>query len=118
LPVLCKEKGILCIKVPSKEELGAAAGIQVGTASVAIIQEGDSKKVIADIAKDVGAEAKAAAPKEEAPKEEPKEEKKEEAPKEEKKEEPKKEKPAKEKKEEKKPEEKKEEKPAEEPKKE
>lgn len=74
IPVLCKEKGIPCAKVPTKEELGAAAGIQVGTAAVAIVQEGDSKKIIAEIIKELGAGEKPA----EAPKEEPKEEKKEE----------------------------------------
>ena len=49
LPLLCKEKGIKCVMVPSKEELGAAAGMSVGTASVAITTEGDSKKIIKDI---------------------------------------------------------------------
>ena len=44
IPLLAKEKGILCIMVDSKEELGAAAGINVGTAAVAIIEEGDAKK--------------------------------------------------------------------------
>lgn len=49
LPVLAKEKGIPCIAVPSKEELGAAAGIGVSTAAVAIIKEGESKKIIKEI---------------------------------------------------------------------
>lgn len=48
LPILGKEKGIAVYKVPSKEELGAASGLQVGTAAVAVIEEGDSK---ADLAK-------------------------------------------------------------------
>lgn len=51
LPVLAKEKNIPCIEVPSKEELGAAAGLSVGTAAVAIVQEGEAKKIIAEIAK-------------------------------------------------------------------
>ena len=34
IPLLCKEKEIKCVAVPSKEELGAAAGLGVGTASV------------------------------------------------------------------------------------
>ena len=46
LPLLCKEKGILCIEVPSKEELGAAAGIDVPTAAIAIVDEGDAKDLI------------------------------------------------------------------------
>ncbi|PIN85928.1 50S ribosomal protein L7ae [Candidatus Woesearchaeota archaeon CG10_big_fil_rev_8_21_14_0_10_44_13] len=51
LPVLAKEKGIPCIEVPSKEELGAAAGLSVGTAAVAVIQEGEAKKLIAEVGK-------------------------------------------------------------------
>lgn len=51
IPLLAKEKGVKCIEVPSKEELGAAAGLSVGTAAVVIVQEGDAKKVIAEISK-------------------------------------------------------------------
>ncbi|HLC99296.1 MAG TPA: ribosomal L7Ae/L30e/S12e/Gadd45 family protein [Candidatus Nanoarchaeia archaeon] len=51
IPLLAKEKGVPCIEVPSKEELGAAAGLGVGTAAVAIVQEGDSKKVISELSK-------------------------------------------------------------------
>jgi len=46
LPLLCKEKGIPCAEVPSKEELGAAAGIQVGTSAVAVTEAGESKDII------------------------------------------------------------------------
>lgn len=49
LPVLCDEKKVPCSVVPSKEELGRSAGIQVPTSSIAIIEEGDSKKLVADI---------------------------------------------------------------------
>ena len=49
IPVLCKEKGVPCVEVPTKEELGIAAGIGVPTASVAIIKEGDAKNLIKDI---------------------------------------------------------------------
>lgn len=51
IPLLSKEKDILCVEVPSKEELGAAAGISVGTASIAIIEEGDAKNTVKDIIK-------------------------------------------------------------------
>jgi large subunit ribosomal protein L7Ae len=54
LPLLAKEKGIPCIEVPSKEDLGASAGIDVPTASVAISQEGEAKKLIASIAAKLG----------------------------------------------------------------
>ena len=42
LPVLCKEKGITCIEVDSKQKLGLAAGVNVSTASVAIINSGNA----------------------------------------------------------------------------
>jgi large subunit ribosomal protein L7Ae len=35
--------------VPSKEELGAAAGIQVGTGSVAVTEEGEAKNLIKQV---------------------------------------------------------------------
>lgn len=46
LPLLCKEKGIPCLEVPSKEELGAAAGIQVGTSAVAVTEAGEAASLI------------------------------------------------------------------------
>jgi len=52
----------------TKEELGASAGIKVGTAAVAIIAEGDSKKIIAEI-KPAETPKKEVAPKEEKSKE-------------------------------------------------
>ena len=53
IPLLSKEKGIICIEVPSKEELGAAAGLNVGTSSVAITVEGEAKTIIKQINSDV-----------------------------------------------------------------
>lgn len=49
LPLLSKEKGILCFEVPSKEELGAAAGLPRSTGAVAIIKEGEAKKVLKEL---------------------------------------------------------------------
>ncbi|MBC8500171.1 MAG: 50S ribosomal protein L7ae [Nanoarchaeota archaeon] len=46
LPLLCKEKDINYVEVDSKEQLGAAVGLPVGTAAVAIIQEGESKDIL------------------------------------------------------------------------
>ncbi|MBI4439579.1 50S ribosomal protein L7ae [Candidatus Woesearchaeota archaeon] len=46
LPIIAKEKGVPCVEVPSKEELGAAAGLDVGTSAIAIVQEGDAKDLI------------------------------------------------------------------------
>lgn len=44
---ICKEKNIPCNEVDSKQKLGIAAGLPVGTAAVAIIQAGDADKDIA-----------------------------------------------------------------------
>ncbi len=49
LPILCKEKQVPFVYVPSKEELGRASGINILTSSIAIVEEGDSKKIVADI---------------------------------------------------------------------
>ncbi len=49
MPTLCEEKGILMVPIPSREELGAAAGLTVSTSAIAIIQEGDAKKLIKEI---------------------------------------------------------------------
>ncbi len=49
IPMLAEEKGIMCVTVPSKEELGTAAGINRPTASVAIIVEGEAKNILKEI---------------------------------------------------------------------
>ena len=46
----CKEKGIPFVEVPSKEELGAAAGIDKPSASIAIVEAGEAKDLIKEIA--------------------------------------------------------------------
>jgi len=48
LPVLCEEKGIACVFVQSKAELGAAAGLPVGTSAIAVANAGDVAKKLAD----------------------------------------------------------------------
>lgn len=50
LPPLCEEKEIPYIYVPSKKELGAAAGIEVPSASVAITEPGKGRELVEDIA--------------------------------------------------------------------
>lgn len=52
LPVICKEKGIPCGEVDSKTKLGAAAGIPVSTASVAVIDAGEASSEIAKLKKE------------------------------------------------------------------
>ncbi len=50
IPIMAKEKGIPCFEVPSKEELGAAAGVGKATAAVAVTQEGEAKQLIKELA--------------------------------------------------------------------
>lgn len=49
LPPLCDEKGIPYIYVPSKRELGAAAGIDIGAAAISIVEAGQAKEVVKEI---------------------------------------------------------------------
>ncbi|MCJ7450569.1 MAG: 50S ribosomal protein L7Ae [Candidatus Nanohaloarchaeota archaeon QJJ-9] len=49
IPAICAEKGIDYTYVPSQEELGMAAGIEVSTASVAITDPGNSEDDIKEI---------------------------------------------------------------------
>ncbi|MCF7910181.1 ribosomal L7Ae/L30e/S12e/Gadd45 family protein [Candidatus Pacearchaeota archaeon] len=49
IPILCKEKNILCKEADSKQKLGIAAGLPVSTSSVAIIEAGDADKEIAGL---------------------------------------------------------------------
>ncbi len=51
LPLLCKDKNVPCRKVAKKDDLGAAAGLAVPTAAVAIVKEGDAKAAVEDIAR-------------------------------------------------------------------
>ncbi len=51
IPLLCEEKGIKYETVDSKKKLGVAAGINVGAASIAIIDAGDATSQIASIKK-------------------------------------------------------------------
>ena len=43
LPILCKEKNILCVEADKKEKLGISVGLNVSCASVAIINSGDAE---------------------------------------------------------------------------
>jgi len=50
IPIIAEEKGVPCVQVPSKEELGAAAGLDVPTGTVVVVQEGESAQLIKEIA--------------------------------------------------------------------
>ena len=49
IPLLCKEKGIICKEVDSKQKLGIAVGIPVAASSVAVIEVGEADKHIAGL---------------------------------------------------------------------
>lgn len=49
LPPLCNEKKIPYVFVPSKTELGRAAGLDVPTAAIAIADAGNGKDVLKDV---------------------------------------------------------------------
>lgn len=49
ISILCKEKGIPCQEVDSKQKLGIAVGINVNTAAVAVINAGEADKDIAQL---------------------------------------------------------------------
>ncbi len=51
LPLICKEKNIPFSYVKTKKDLGGKVGIGVGTASIAVTEEGDAKKELAEITK-------------------------------------------------------------------
>ena len=53
MPILCEEKNIPYSYVPSKDELGSAAGLKVSTASVAILNPGKDKGGIENIVKKI-----------------------------------------------------------------
>lgn len=55
VPLLCEEKGIPYGYVPSKAELGNAAGLAVGTAAVAIVEPGTAAEAVEDVAKKTSA---------------------------------------------------------------
>lgn len=53
MPVLAEEKEIPYVYIPTKDELGEAAGLNVGTASAAIIDAGEAEDLIKDIVEKV-----------------------------------------------------------------
>jgi len=49
LPIICNEKKCPFVYVPSKEELGRAAGINVPTAAACIIEPGEARELLNEI---------------------------------------------------------------------
>ncbi|MEW6222883.1 MAG: 50S ribosomal protein L7Ae [Candidatus Hadarchaeota archaeon] len=55
LPALCDEKAVPYVYVPSKRELGVAAGIEVGSAAIAIAEGGEAAETVNEIVEQVKA---------------------------------------------------------------
>lgn len=50
IPLLCEEKGVPYVYVPTKQDLGNSAGLKVPTACVAILDPGRAKPVADEVA--------------------------------------------------------------------
>jgi large subunit ribosomal protein L7Ae len=55
MPILCEEKNIPYTYVPSKEELGNAAGLSTSTSAIAVINPGKDKDMVENIVKKISA---------------------------------------------------------------
>ena len=53
IPVLADEKEIPYVYLPTKEQVGIAAGLTVGTASACIVDAGDAEAAVAEIVEKV-----------------------------------------------------------------
>ena len=49
LPILCEERKIPYVYVPSKEKIGESVGIDVSAASACIIEEGEAASLVKEI---------------------------------------------------------------------
>ena len=54
MPLLCEDRGVPYLYVPSKEELGAASGLTVSTAAVAITDLGEGEEMTGEILEKIG----------------------------------------------------------------
>jgi large subunit ribosomal protein L7Ae len=59
LPILCDEKNVSYVYVPSKKDLGKSAGLEVGCSAVAIEKAGNAGEIIEEIVKRLGKKDKA-----------------------------------------------------------
>ena len=53
LPLLCEEKKIPYVYVPSKKKLGEAAGIEVAAASACILEPGEARALMEEVIREV-----------------------------------------------------------------
>ncbi|MCJ7771076.1 50S ribosomal protein L7Ae [Candidatus Bathyarchaeota archaeon] len=60
LPLLCEERKINYMFVPSKNQLGQATGLNVGSAAASIVEAGDAAELVKEIATKIDALKKGA----------------------------------------------------------
>ena len=53
VPLLCEEKSIPYAYVPSRQELGSAAGLPVGTTAVAVVKPGKAKTLLESLVNEI-----------------------------------------------------------------
>ena len=53
LPVLAEEKDAPYVYIPTKDELGEAAGLNVGTASAVIVDSGEAEELVNEVVEKV-----------------------------------------------------------------
>jgi large subunit ribosomal protein L7Ae len=49
LPILCEERNTAYIFVPSKQQLGASLGIDVGSAAATILEAGEAQHIVEQV---------------------------------------------------------------------
>jgi len=54
LPILCEERNAPFIFVPSKQQLGASIGIDVGSAAATIIDAGEAQRIVEQVVTSIG----------------------------------------------------------------
>ena len=54
LPILCEERNTAFIFVPSKQQLGASLGIDVGSAAASIIDAGEAQHIVEQVVTSIG----------------------------------------------------------------
>ena len=54
IPILCKEKNVPCAEADKKDKLGIAVGLNVGCASVVVVDAGDVEKDLEAFVKNLG----------------------------------------------------------------
>ncbi len=60
LPILCEERKIPFVFVPSKEQIGPAIGIDVPTAAAAIVEAGEGSQILEQVTQELARLKKAA----------------------------------------------------------